>query len=482
MAKDCVLEIIDEVNVKWHGLDVSTRRKLSEECKYFMAYAYHTPSYKLGRWDGCLRFCDLGGRTYINALEKQIPIVEKSGYLIHVEDKRDDGVFSFDKIDENSYSHIKWPDGHPLAGEPIVLREHQVSICNSFFENSQGINVASTGSGKTIVSAIVCDRASKYGRTVLIVPTKDLVMQTEEDFINLGLDVGVYFGDRKEIGHTHTICTWQSLDYILRTKDKELLHQLTEDVNAIVVDECHRSKSDALKKILTGPFAKCGIRWGMSGTLPEEDAHRTALYCYIGVVIGKLRTKDLQDKGILANLHINVWQLKDFQDVFSNYHEEIAWLTSNKTRLQVIADKITKEVIPTGNTLILVDRKRTGEILQDMIPNSVFMDGSVKSKERKKQYKNINKSDNEVLICTSGIASTGININRLFNLCLVELGKSFVKITQSIGRSTRVDFDKDFANVYDICSTCKYSKKHLAKRKKIYKENEYPFSVTKIDY
>ena len=58
MAK-CVLEIRDEVNVKFVGLDVKTRRAISDEAKYFLPYAYHMPSYKLGRWDGCVRYCDI---------------------------------------------------------------------------------------------------------------------------------------------------------------------------------------------------------------------------------------------------------------------------------------------------------------------------------------------------------------------------------------------------------------------------------------
>ena len=55
MAK-CVLEIRDEVNVKFVGLAPSTRRKISDEAKYFLPYAYHMPAYKLGRWDGCVRY------------------------------------------------------------------------------------------------------------------------------------------------------------------------------------------------------------------------------------------------------------------------------------------------------------------------------------------------------------------------------------------------------------------------------------------
>lgn len=482
MAKDCILEVLDEVNVKFQGLDVSTRRKMSEATKYFLHYARHTPAYKLGRWDGCQRFCDLGARTYINILDKVIPVIEREGYVIHIDDKRPKISLKFDKIDANSYSHIKWPEDHVLAGEPIVLHDHQVEVCNIFFDEPQGVGIAPTGAGKTIVTAIMCDRAAKYGRTVLIVPTKDLVTQTEEDFINMGLDVGVYFGDRKELGRTHTICTWQSLDTVMRSRDRELLEAFTDGVNAVIVDETHKAKSDALKKILTGPFANCPIRWGVTGTLPEEESDRVALECYIGPVLGKVNAKDLQDKGILANLHVNVWQLKDFDDVFNSYQEELKWLVTNKNRLTFLADKIVNEVVPSGNTLILVDRVQTGELLEQLIPGSVFINGSVKSTDRKKEYKDANKEDGKIIIATYGVASTGISINRIFNLVLLEAGKSFIRVIQSIGRSLRVAKDKDFANVYDVCSTCKYSKRHLAKRKKFYKEAQYPFSIKKIGY
>ena len=60
------------------------------------------------------------------------------------------------------------------------------------------------------------------GRTLVIVPNKGLVTQTEDDYKIVGLDVGVYFGDRKELNKTHTICTWQSLNVLdKKTKDGE---------------------------------------------------------------------------------------------------------------------------------------------------------------------------------------------------------------------------------------------------------------------
>ena len=36
-----ILHIKDKVNVRIEGLDVATRRKVSDKLKYFIPYAYH---------------------------------------------------------------------------------------------------------------------------------------------------------------------------------------------------------------------------------------------------------------------------------------------------------------------------------------------------------------------------------------------------------------------------------------------------------
>ena len=79
-------------------------------------------------------------------------------------------------------------------------------------------------------------------------------------------------------------------------------------------------------------------------------------------------------------------------------------------------------------------------------------------------------------------AAVGINIPRIFNLVLVEPGKSFVRVIQSIGRGIRKAEDKDHVQIWDITSTCKFAKRHLTKRKAFYKEANYPFSVEKVDW
>ena len=71
---------------------------------------------------------------------------------------------------------------------------------------------------------------------------------------------------------------------------------------------------------------------------------------------------------------------------------------------------------------------------------------------------------------------------RIFNLVLIEPGKSFVRVIQSIGRGIRKAKDKDFVQIWDITSTCKFAKRHLTHRKKFYKEANYPFTIEKLDW
>lgn len=485
VMKKTVLELVDEVNCRFHGLDIITRKKLVEELSYFLPYARHTPAFKLGRWDGKVRYCDVGARSYINLLDRLLPIVQDAHYDIELVDNRTTTQFAFEKIVDDSYSHVVWPEGHICEGEPIILRDYQVKIINEYLQHPQGIQCISTGAGKTLVTAVLSHKIEPYGRSIVIVPSKQLVVQTEADYKNLGLDVGVFFGDRKEYNKTHTICTWQSLE-ALNKKSKNFdpevsLDDFIEGVVCVIVDEAHGAKAEALKKLMTTTFRRVPLRWGMTGTIPEEEHEAIALYASIGPLIHIVTAKELQDKGVLANLHVHVLQLKDPIRVFKNYQQELSWLCTDKIRIEWMAEHIIEQA-KTGNTLVLVQRKKTGVMLQKLITGSVFIHGNIKIKERKEEYDEVRTSAGKVIIATAGIAAIGIDVPRIFNLYLFEPGKSFVRVIQSIGRGIRKAKDKDYVNIFDMTSTCKYSKRHLTKRKKFYRGAQYPFTIKKVDY
>ena len=855
MIKTAEIVITDEVGVKIEGLDLATRRACANAVKYFLPHARYSPAYKLGRWDGCQSFCTLGGRTYLNLLDKILPVLIKEGYEFEINDCRATHNFEFEEIDENFLSHIRWPAGHRFAGDPIVIRDYQIQAINECINNLQGISIAPTSAGKcqpldskikipggwttmgdisvgdavtvpdgstanvvgvydpgskdvyeisfedgrkvrscgdhmwkvhnhnwnnkwkllslyeimeyqktnqrtmsvplacmtnddhdvelpmdpyllgallgdgsfrhafgitsadefilakvsslldseykithrtrydyditfrskelcmehrsswminhpraangnllkdsgyktyhkykavvkdlgllgtyshtkfipqqyldagytqrlemiqglldtdgyvdsrgcisftttskllaedfaylirsiggiarhthgkdrhyryngemvpckdaftvsvyhstpeilvtlprkldrisrrnvrrqpmlqitdirkistepvrcimidhpdhlyltdgfvvthnTIITASLSMLAQKYGRTIVIVPNKNLVQQTEEDYRNIGLDVGVLYGDRKEYDRQHTICTWQSLMVLDRKSkdalDDEQLAVFLDNLIAVICDEVHSVKNlNVLHNLLTTTFANIPIRWGLTGTIPEEEYNQVSLYSAIGPIIGKLSAKELQDKGYLARCHVNILHTQDSVS-YGDYQGELKYLVTNKDRLSWMAGKI-KEIAETGNTLVLIDRIETGEILHEMIADSTFISGQMKSIKRKEAYKDINLADNAVMIATYGTTSTGISINRIFNLVLVEPGKSFVRVIQSIGRGLRKADDKDAVEIYDIASKCKFSNRHLLKRKKFYDSVQYPYTTTKITY
>lgn len=483
--KPCKIIIKDEVNCKIEGLELAERKKLMKMFEYEVPGARYLPSVKLGRWNGKVSYFSLGGSSFINLLDKIIPVIDNVGYDIELEDLREKThSFEFTQVSEDTFAHKVWPKGHTIEGQSILLRDYQIEIVNNFLANPQSIQEVATGAGKTIMTAALSHSVEKYGRSVVIVPNKSLVVQTEADYINLGLDVGVYFGDRKELGKTHTICTWQSLNNLIKNKEEiEICMKLGEfmkDVVCIMIDEVHQAKADVLKTILTSTFSHVPIRWGLTGTIPKELFASQSLFVSIGPVISKLAASELQDRGVLANCHVNIVQLQDHVE-FTNYQSELKHLLEDKTRLDTIAQLILN-IKETGNTLVLVDRVNAGKELIDRLPDAVFVSGETKLTERKEEYDDFATSDDKVAVATYGVAAVGINIPRIFNLVLVEPGKSFVRVIQSIGRGIRRAEDKDFVQIWDITSSCKFSKRHLTKRKEFYREANYPFSIEKLQY
>jgi superfamily II DNA or RNA helicase len=247
-----------------------------------------------------------------------------------------------------------------------------------------------------------------------------------------------------------------------------------------MVDEVHMAKADALKTLLTGVMAHIPIRWGLTGTIPKEDYEFVSLKCSIGDVIGRLSASELQSQGVLAQCHVNVLQLVDHVE-YKDYQSELRYLLETEGRLDYIA-QLVESIRKTGNTLVLVDRLAPGKALVERIKDSVFVSGGTKADDRKEQYDDVATMDDKVIVATYGVAAVGINIPRIFNLVLVEPGKSFVRVIQSIGRGIRKAEDKDFVQIWDITSTCKFAKRHLTKRKQFYKEANYPFVVEKTDW
>lgn len=469
------LIIKDEVNVRFRGLDAATLDDARKQLTFFVPGFIHMPKYKLGRWDGTIGLFKQSGTTSLHLVDEIVDIIESRGYEIDIEDHRKDFSHISNKISlikDDYFGDIIY------EGEPFRLRDYQVAGVNKALENGIGLLEMATGSGKTLVCATLGQVYSQFGRVVVIVPSIDLILQTQHKFKMLGIDPGIWFGDvkdRKDI----TIATWQSLDHF---------PELFEGVNCVIVDEVHQAKAKVLSEMLSGPAKDVPFRFGCTGTLPKEEIFQAQIRANLGKQVFKLQTWELQEKGVLANTAIYQLEFQDtsnprysmYQKTFEDWADEINFLMSDPKRLKWLGGFIQEMADDIGNVLVLVQYRKHGKALQEQIPGSISLDG--RDKNRAQYYDQFDTTDGNVLICTFGIASVGLDIPRIFNLFFIEPGKKFEKVLQSLGRGVRRASDKDHLMVFDIVSDSGISKKHAKQRKKLYAEAKQPFEKTQVNY
>lgn len=428
------------------------------------------PLYKLGRWDGKVRFFDKTGKIYHRLLPDIVPFLEHWGYNVELRDLRKPVPVITTRIDKNWFLN---KEGMELK---VELRSYQIEAINACLEETSGFIEAATGSGKTWMVAGLCDIMAREGvKTIVIVPSEDLVVQTASTF-RLGLlDVGIYSGSKKDIYHSVVVATWQALQ-----NNPGLMNEF----QCIVVDEAHGAKAKVVGELINAHGKHCAYRFGFTGTMPKPEIDKLTLRGSIGEVLFSISAAELMELGFLAKLEIEPIEIESNVDEevlgekfqFPDYTSEKTFLARSPERLDFLADLIIAKAQQYGNTFVLVNSIKQGKALQKLIKDSVFLYGADDTDIRAEWYSLFEKRDDLIVIATFGIASTGISINRIFCEIMIDSGKSFIRAIQSIGRSLRLGHDKERVHLVDVHSSFKWSKKHFRERVKYYKEAKYPVS------
>lgn len=162
----------DEVNCSLKDLSLDMRKQLVRQFKYEIPHARFMPAYKLGRWDGTVSFFNLGGSTYVNLLPEILETLVNNGWDFELEDQREYQTnFELEQVSENSFKHIKWPEGHPVAGQSVELRDYQIQVINDYLKNPQCLQEVATGAGKCVAYdtkiKIKIDENSDFGMFLL---------------------------------------------------------------------------------------------------------------------------------------------------------------------------------------------------------------------------------------------------------------------------------------------------------------------------
>jgi hypothetical protein len=317
-------------------------------------------------------------------------------------------------------------------------------------------------------------------QTLLIVPSTDLVKQTVDEFKHhlsaYPVGIGEYSGSKKDIDNPIVVATWQSLQNV---------PEYMKYFNAVIVDEAHGAKATVIRDLINVHGKHISHRYGCTGTFPKGKCDQYALKLSIGTILKEIPARWLIEQGYLSEIEIEPVETVDEDPDLPDYASERAYLTHHDDRNEALAAAIMEYRDKYGNTMVLVNTQSLaqGRAIANLIPGSVYLDGSSKSELRQEQYKQYADRDDMIVIASAGIASTGISIDRIFCLILLDPGKSFVKCIQAVGRGLRKKGDKFKVFVVDMYSKLKYGKKHWKERQGFYKEAGYPMlKVKKLKY
>jgi superfamily II DNA or RNA helicase len=317
-------------------------------------------------------------------------------------------------------------------------------------------------------------------QTLVIVPSADLVTQTVEEFrqrlVNYPITIGEYSGSHKDADHPIVVATWQSL--------QNAPHYMNY-FQAIIVDEAHGAKANVIKELINDHGRHISHRYGCTGTFPKPKTDQYSLKLSIGRIVREVPAAWLIANGYLSKIIIEPIETIDEDPELPDYASERAYLTLHEDRNIVLAGIIQEYRAKFGNTLVLVNTQslQQGRDVAALIPGAVYLDGGTKNKIRQEEYVKYANQNDICIIASAGIASTGLSIDRIFCLIMLDPGKSFTKCIQSVGRGLRKKGDKTEICVVDIYSRLKHAKKHWKDRKKYYNEAEYPMiSIKKLKY
>ena len=439
--------------------------ELVDKFAFYIENHTHHPKVISHSWDGKVRFVSLNGVVYTHILEYVLPKIAEMGYELDLYDER-----VLDPIKHIEVTPDIFKNCLDKYNNPFQLREYQCKVANLLLKRGSGIVVAATSAGKgSIICAMSKVLIANRKKTIIVVPNTTLITQTYEECKQFGLDVGEFSGTVKDLKHKVVVSTWQTLQ-----NQPKILQQF----QAFICDECHGSSSTILFELLTEHCVHISLRFGVTGTMPKNDVKRFKVMSALGPVRYRITAKWLMDNGFISTIDIKNIILKESTDhsvFFNEYEAEVAYLT-REDRIAALAEIINLLDLkyPTKNVLCLVNHKETGRTLTQMVPDSFYIDGDTKRKNRTATLDRYKNADGLKGIATFGIASTGLSQDRIHFLILFDIGKSFIKVIQSIGRGLRKGGGKDHVTVLDVSSDLNFSMQHYTQRLAHYNEAEYP--------
>ena len=481
-------------------LMISCERHIAQELNEFFSFQVpgfqFMPQYRNKIWDGKIRLFNIKTQQLYTGLYDHLM---KFAMQRHYPVKSD--VISITPTsglsEENIEDFFKSLNLH-CKNKPIVPRDYQIKSFTHCVKKERALLLSPTSSGKSLVIYSLIRWHQHFldnDKILILVPTTNLVTQMYNDFLDYSSHDKwdgksqchmIYSGRDKKTDKQIVISTWQSLF--------RLGVPFFKQFGMVVGDEAHLCSATSLKGILE-KMVSCRYRFGTTGTLTESKTHQFVLEGLFGQVYKAVTSKQLMKDKHISELKIQCL-LMQYSEVErdsqkkATYKEEIDFLVAHTKRNKFICNLALDQ---TGNTLILFNYvEKHGKVLFKMLLNKVstrrifFIAGETEVEQREEIRQATEGEEDAIIIASSGVLSTGVNIKNLQSLIFAHPYKAKIRNLQSIGRILRLDDKNNQAVLYDIVDDLHWKKrdnyglKHWRERVKIYADEKFDYNFQQV--
>lgn len=305
--------------------------------------------------------------------------------------------------------------------------------------------VLPTGTGKTILAAILANSLVQRGKRVCVVePTIELVDQTVKALRAYVPNISGLGGDHKfKLG----------CDLLVTTIDSALKH--IDIFDGVIVDEFHHSAASTYNDtLLLAGQAK--HFYGLTACPVRADGLSLGIHAACGPVVYERDTRWAIQNKYLCEAKIGMIQVMGTRKLNEKMNSQLAYAKhmADPRTCQVIYDLLTKSIAGNRPALILFKTVGAGESFREFC-QARGLNFGVASSEYRKPLRDFRAGNVPFLVSNAPLCGEGVdipNISVVINACQ---GSSENGVRQVTGRGLRLHPDKTHLSVFDI-STAGY--------------------------
>ncbi len=342
----------------------------------------------------------------------------------------------YDLIDERQSKTIPNP-----INMKIDLYNHQKVLFKEVIKSNQGIIVAPTGYGKTVLGIALA--AHLKMNTLVLTNRVSICKQWKAQIFELSntQEIGICYGGKCSLGNNIDVATFQSLN------SYDSIEKLKDHYGLILIDEVHHLAAYTFEQVIRTFSAK--YIYGLTATPKRSDGLETITEMLIGGIIAEGTPIK---SNVQKELHIR------FMDTQFTFEDDIHDMTNtimyDKGRNKIIVDDILHNVQENKTILVLSERVEHINILKEYLSSKVknlfILHGKLSQKEKNNMCETIkNVDDPFVILATGKYIGEGFDDDRLDTLFITMPFKWKGTLAQYVGRLNRQRQDKEEVSVYD---------------------------------